>query len=217
MRCLTCFRDVEWLLVLDDLWSSYLSLSNERAGDIKPDFEGLCRLAAEMDDVLARAPEITMQVGASLEPFDDEAVGQALALLREVEPSTEPVVDWLFDDDADATPRARLLAACEWVRQETEEERAILRDKAGRLEHHELPDPDLRPVFRCMWALVGIGAGVAIGAAGIVSVVGIPATVGLGVVAYGYGVSTTWKKSGCKETAHGIAQAVTGQQARPAA
>ena len=199
-RHLTVLRDVEWLLALDELWTSYIAGKQQQPGDAPPNFAALRRLADDIDASVSRMPELAAQVATSLKALDDDAVNQGLGSLREDVPEAAPVVDWLFSEPGPDGPRTTLIRACGWVMQEAHAERGIIREKAALLERGQLPDPDIRPLFRCMGSLIGIGAGVALAAAGVVATLGVGATVALGSAAYIYGVAKVWEKDGCKET-----------------
>lgn len=202
---LAALHDVEWLLALDELWTSSISAGHQEPSDAGPDFAGLGRLAGDIDEALSAMPDVALHVLKSLERMDDDATDYALGSLREAVPETASVVEWLHTNSAEGSAHMTLIAACTWVLQETEIERGILREKATLLQRKELPDPDIRPLFRCMGSLVGIGAGMALTAAGTVTVLGVPAVVALGGAAYVYGVGTVWEKAGCKTTMRGAA------------
>jgi hypothetical protein len=212
---LTALRDVEWLLALDDLWTSYISVGRQAPTGARADFPALVRLAGDMDRALEEAPRAAGLVASSLDAMDDDAVGSALDSLREAVPETATVLDWL-SDSVEVTPRMTLIAACTWVTEETETERAILHEKTAILERGELPDPDMRPIFRCIGSLVGMGAGIAIAAAGTVSVLGAPAVIALGSAGYVYGIAETWKKTRCGEVVRGATDALARLRPGPA-
>jgi hypothetical protein len=195
-RGLIAVAQVQTLLALDDVWTSYLE---SRAGGGEPDFEGLINLAARIDTELTRAPQTANFVRISVERHSDELVSRWLARIHETEPQSDGVLDWLLNGVGERSVRQVLISACLYVERHVVEERKNLSGKVQLLRASKLPDPDLSPAFRCAWTVVGVGAITTLAAAGAVPVVGVGAAVGLGALGGVYGLSTVWKKSGCAE------------------
>jgi hypothetical protein len=223
---------VERLLVLDDIWSDYLS-TDARASH-EPDFAGLRQLATQMDRELGRSRRVAARVRDALQSREDEDVTFELQFVRdrlaqamqaadwrqaggelqvgglvrrepriryELTPDRTGPVGWLLQHNSRRRPaREVMIAACNHVERHAWDERAILSAKAMKLESHELPDPDLSPLFRCAWTVVGIGAIGTLAAAGAVATLGVLPVAGLGTVGALFTLSTVWGKSGCSQT-----------------
>jgi hypothetical protein len=189
------------LLSLDDVWTAYLTaaqkLSPERR-DRDVGFNALQDLAADMRSALGDTVESVPRVRDALERLPDGPVEQALGLIAETEPAAANLIDWVLTQSGKDTPRVMLIDACGELLFEAGPEMDILRDKSELLAAHQLPDPDLRPLFRCLGTVVGVGAVAAMGAAGIVTVVGIVPTIFIGGAGFAYGFSKDWKDSKCR-------------------
>lgn len=190
------------LLSLDDAWTAYLTaaqqLSPERR-DRDVGFDGLQDLAAEMRSALGDTVESVPRVRDALERLPDGAVEQAMELFAETGADAANLIDWVLAESGATGPRLMLIDACGELLFEAGFEMDILRDKSELLAAHQLPDPDLRPLFRCLGTLVGVGAVAAMGAAGIVTVIGIVPTIFIGGAGFGYGFAKDWKDSKCRD------------------
>jgi hypothetical protein len=198
MRTLSVLGEVRGLLALDDLWTASLEpAAGLPPASGEPDFEGLRGLAAGMDALLTRVPEIASEVRTNLEAQEDEHVSEALGEVREEAFDVAGLLDQLLSEVAPRSIRDVFIWACQNVEEEAGTERDILYGKVQKLEDRELPDPDLRPLFRCALTLVGLGSIVSLAAAGAVATLGVAPTVLLGVAGGGYELSKVWEKSGC--------------------
>lgn len=196
---LAALAHVTRLLSLDDLWTGYLE-GAKKAPREDVGFDGLRGLAADMEAALELAVGAVPDVRATLDRLTDDSVVGALGIVLEAAPSLTDLIGWILRQGSSGTaPRQTLIGACDYIETEAGNELEILQGKARSLESRELPDPDLRPLFRCMGTLVGIGGVAALAAIGAVATIGVAPTIGLGVVAYGYSLSEAWDKSKCAE------------------
>jgi hypothetical protein len=190
------------LLSLDDVWSAYLTaaqkVSPERR-DRDVGFDALRDLAADMRSALGDTVESVPRVRDALERLPDGPVEQALGLIAETDPATADLINWVLAEPGEETPRAMLINTCGELLFEAGPEMDILQGKSELLAAHQLPDPDLRPLFRCLGTVVGVGAVAAMGAAGIVTVVGIVPTIFIGGAGFAYGFGKDWKDSKCRD------------------
>ena len=196
---LAALAHITRLLSLDDLWTGYLegakTVPREDVG-----FEGLRGLAADMEGALGLAVGAVPDVRATLDRLTDDSVVGALGIVLGAAPSLADVIGWILRQGSSGiAPRLTLIGACDYIEAEAGNELEILQGKARSLESRELPDPDLRPLFRCMGTLVGVGSVTALAAVGAVATVGVAPAIGLGVVAYAFSLSEAWEKSQCAE------------------
>lgn len=201
-RVLPSLAQLERLLILDDVWTDRLERAQGEGESEPVDFRDLIALADEIERALEAAPAATAQVLQLLKEQQDVESDRVLQVIAAGDEQAAGALDELLREDlGDLEPRAAFTAACLYVEAETGAEIDHLRGKRAQLQAEELPDPDLRPAFRCLGTLAGIGALWGLAAAGAVTVVGIPIAIGAGVVGSGTTLVEKWKKGGCKETA----------------
>lgn len=182
------------LFALDELWSQYLS--TQGAADA-PDIEGLLDLAGRLGQGIVDAGGAAQQVQRTLERQSEASVREGLNSVRQVL-TQQGVSDWPFDDEStDDNVREILMSACTYIRVENDTERSHLAGKIELLRAGSLPDPDLRPVFRCVLSLVGIAAGSTLAAAGAVATLGALPAVAIGVLAVAGSGALAWEQTGC--------------------
>ncbi len=194
-------RSILSLLEFDDLWTNYLDAANDgRIAD--PDFDTLDRLALRMDNGIQEVAEAVKALQGRFSVVHDDALSAGLNVLLEAEAMDPEFNDWLRSQPEGLEELFRTAAVR--VGAEAGEEVRTLYGKRGRLKARELPDSDLRPMFRCALTIVGIGATATLAAAGAVATfgagaAGIAAAAGLGASAGGWELSKAWSKSGCPE------------------
>lgn len=190
-----CERVVS-LLALDEMWGVYLTAAQE-SRVAKADFSGLLELSERMLDGLGELVGTGPRAADFVSSQSDEALIEGLHRLRDQYGPAE-LFDWLLGDEFSGTSlREVFLSAWNWIRDNLDEERNILRGKQEILSKGNLCDPDFRLRFKCILVIAGLGAATALAAAGVVATLGIGATVGLGVVATAGGTALAWKDSGC--------------------
>jgi hypothetical protein len=184
------------LLALDEMWTVYLTAAREsRLAEV--DFSGLLGLSERMLDGLGELVETGPRVADFVRSQSDEALIEGLQKLSDQYGRAE-LFDWLLGDEFEGISLQQFfLSAWDWIRNNVNDERYILRGKREILSTGILCDPDFRLNFKCILIVAGIEAGAALTAAGVVATLGIGATVGLGVVAAAGGTALAWKDSGC--------------------
>jgi hypothetical protein len=192
---------IEELLLLDDLWTSALEdLSSEDPAEVQGQGENFGQLVERMDRALAELPQRLGPLEAILNAADDEDIARALTQIAEVGEIDRVLLEEVAfaGEIAEPGPRGAAILACQFLQQEVETERDLLARKYAILVEGRVPDPDLRPIFRCALYLAKIGAGAAaaIGTHGLTLAYHLGKAVGTGLFG--------WKKSECVATWHEI-------------
>jgi hypothetical protein len=186
--------NISQLLALDDLWSGYLGAQTTLTPSA---LGGLLRLVDELDRGISLSAEAASSVWDALNRQSEESITSALSIVL-VGRGGMSVFDGLLEsEDEDDSIRQLLMSACEFIQREVEVERSILTVKSEQLRKGNLPDPDLRPLFRCILSLVGIAAGASLAAAGTVGTLGVLPAAGLGLLAMVGSSVLSWEQSGC--------------------
>jgi hypothetical protein len=160
------------VLALDDVWTRHLSAPrSDESGD--PEFDSLIELADRLDAALAALPEALESVRPVLEVVDEPLIHTFVEVIANDDPRARAALERLRADQPGELWRETLDGACQVIQDATAEEREILQGKRRLAESGELPDPDLRPGFRCGLSLVGVAAAATAtilsgGAAGVV-------------------------------------------------
>lgn len=183
--------DAERLLVLDDLWTSALEgMDPDDPIAIERQQEAFGHLVAALDETPSGFPIHLKELEGVLNSVSDEAVEEALNEVLEGD-ATQSLAMVFGDEITEVGPRGAGIFACQFLLEETAQERSILAAKYERLAVGELPDPDLRPIYRCALYLAKLGAAAVavIGSHGLVLAMHIGKAVGTGI--------RGWKKARC--------------------
>jgi hypothetical protein len=186
---------VDRLLLLDDLWTSSLSeLDPSAPASVQGMSDDFKDLVGAMDGSLWELGDRLPKFQDVLQSAEASEVDQALREILRPRPDAASAYEKMFE--ADITEVGVYGAgnlACQYIVRELDAERTTLAAKLVQIEKGEVPDPDLRPPFRCALFLAKLVAAgvVVIGSHGLALAAGIFDGVDRAV--------SEWNKSRCKD------------------
>jgi hypothetical protein len=157
------------------------------------DFDGLLNIAAQMTEGIEQATTAAGEIRTIITPIPDQAIRIGLDSIHETM-SGLAAITWLLQQE-DLNDLA--VESCEQIAAEAPVEQQVLQQKRVALTNGERPDPDLRPIFKCLLTVTGLAAGGVIAGAGSVATLGIPLATGLGALAYTGGLAAIWDQTRC--------------------
>jgi hypothetical protein len=186
----------EEILLLDDLWTSALDdLEADDPAGVQSQAEDFGQLVERMDHALAELPERLQKLEGILNEVSDDEVSDTLSkIVGDNEIDQDALAKVFGADITEIGPRGAAILACQFLQEEVGRERGILASKYSVLVSGAVPDPDLRPIFRCALYLAKLGASAAavIGSHGLVLAYHVGKVVTTGLMG--------WRRSQCIAT-----------------
>jgi len=186
----------EEILLLDDLWTSALDdLEADDPAGVQSQAEDFGQLVERMDHALAELPERLQKLEGILSGVSDNEVSDALSKIVGGNEIDQDALAKVFGADiTEIGSRGAAILACQFLQEEVGRERDILASKYRVLASGVVPDPDLRPIFRCALYLAKLGASAAavIGSHGLVLAYHVGKVVTTGLMG--------WRRSQCIAT-----------------
>lgn len=180
---------LQYLISLDDLWTSELESASERGKLASDDIEMLSSLVGQMRTGLEYVPRRTEDLSMMLEELDNKSVEAALS--RIVDNSSEEGLD--LRRPLKSIPghdlRDAAISACVYIGKMSGPESELLEKKLGTIrEAGYVPPGDFRLPFRCaaLLALVGAGAVASIGLGGAPVFIGMAVASQVGLGGFGW-------------------------------
>jgi hypothetical protein len=187
MAAAQALAHVDRLLILDDLWTTYLATTAPPEADLP----AVVRLGEAMDVALDALPRLLRPVVFELGGVDS---GRFDTHIHELTARDERLASALGSiAPGGGSVHAALLDACRVVVDAVPEELALLRSKVQAARTGLLPDPDLSPGMRCGLTLVGAAAA----ATGTIASGGAAMVVATGLLGQMAALLLAWEGSGC--------------------
>ena len=200
LNALQVFSNMQRLDALDDLWTLQLEAAREKYDSTLVDYPATA--TAWVRTIQAGLIDLRPSVETLQQMLEDEESDNFNLALQVVVENAEPAerralavdaisgIDWL-----ESAKRA-----CELLLKDTDGEFEVLEKKLGLLHHHEVPEGDFGPRFKCALSVAALSAGVI----ATLGLGGAPLYVGLSIGGNITMFVVAWKSTGCPQVVKDI-------------